>query len=286
MSSARAQLFDMKCSFPRANSMLRLLEPSDSCRRSLWERLFAGTYDKPFILDSGQWRFLHFDLDAVQSAMSLQDPHKLSLAYTRKMMAFLLFNHAPARILLLGLGGGSLAKFCYRSLPGAAVTAVEMNPDVIRLREEFSIPRDDSRFRVICADGAHYLAHLRRSKDVILADACDRAGIAPELDAIEFYQQVRRVLSHGGVFVSNMCGDRKNCNAHLGKIQKVFEGNFVTLQVAPHGNVIVLAFKDAHSQYDWGKLAAIGLNLKQRFSLDFPRYVQRMALGRKLCRWQ
>ena len=241
MSSARAQLFDMKCSFPRANSMLRLLEPSDSCRRSLWERLFAGTYDKPFILDSGQWRFLHFDLDAVQSAMSLQDPHKLSLAYTRKMMAFLLFNHAPARILLLGLGGGSLAKFCYRSLPGAAVTAVEMNPDVIRLREEFSIPRDDSRFRVICADG---------------------------------------------VFVSNMCGDRKNWNAHLSKIQEVFEGNFVTLQVAPQGNVIVLAFKDGHSQYDWGKLAATGLSLKQRFSMDFPRYVQRMALDRKLCRWQ
>jgi hypothetical protein len=66
----------------------------------------------------------------------------------------------------------------------------------------------------------------------------------------------------------------------------VFEGNFVTLQVAPHGNVIVLAFKDAYSQYDWGKLAATGLNLKQRFSLDFPRYVQRMSLNRKLCRWQ
>ena len=41
-----------------------------------------------------------------------------------------------------------------------------------------------------------------------------------------------------------MCGDRKNWNAHLSKIHEVFEGNFVTLQVAPHGNVIVLAFKD------------------------------------------
>lgn len=266
--------------------MLRLLEPSDSCRRSLWESLFAGTYDKPFILDSGEWRFLHFDLDAVQSAMSLKDPHKLSLAYTRKMMSFLLFNHAPARILLLGLGGGSLAKFCYRRLPRTAVTTVEVNPDVISLREEFSIPRDDDRFRVIRADGAHYLAHLRRSKDVILADACNRTGIAPELDTIEFYQKVRRSLSRGGVFVSNLCGDRKNCNAHLSKIYAVFQGNFVTLQVAPDGNVIVLAFKERHSQYDWEKLEATGFSLKRRFSLDFPRYVQRMALDRKLRRWQ
>ena len=60
----------------------------------------------------------------------------------------------------------------------------------------------------------------------------------------------------------------------------------MTLQVAPHGNVIVLAFKERHSLYNWEKLEATGLNLKRRFSLDFPRYVQCMALDRKLCRWQ
>jgi spermidine synthase len=74
VSGAQAQLLALESSFPRANSMLRLLEPSDSCRRSLGESLFAGTYDKPLILDTGEWRFLHFDLDAVQSAMSLKDP--------------------------------------------------------------------------------------------------------------------------------------------------------------------------------------------------------------------
>ena len=176
MSGKAAPLFTIESSFPRADSTLRFLEPADSCRDALWQRLFAGTYDKPFILDSGPYRTLHFDLDAVQSAMCLADPDTLSLAYTRKMMAFLLFNHAPARILLLGLGGGSLAKFCYRGLPRAAVTAVEINRDVIELREEFCIPRDDERFRVICAEGAHYVAHLKRPKDVILADACDRTG--------------------------------------------------------------------------------------------------------------
>src|SRR5258708_38074937 len=103
--------------------MLRLLEPPGSCQKALWERLFDGSYDKPFIVDSGVRRYLHFDLDTVQSAMRLDDPEKLSLRYTRKMMAFLLFNRAPARILLLGLGGGSLAKFCYRRLPRAALTA-------------------------------------------------------------------------------------------------------------------------------------------------------------------
>jgi spermidine synthase len=268
----------MESPLPEQHSMLRLLEPPGSCRKALWERLFDGTYDKPFIVDSGVRRFLHFDLDAVQSAMHLAHPDRLSLAYTRKMMAFLLFNRAPARILLLGLGGGSLAKFCYRHLPNAAVTAVEVNPDVIALREEFRIPPDDDRFRVICADGAAYVARLSRSKDVILADACDRVGIAPELDAIEFYQDAHRGLSRGGVFVTNVCGDMNCCTAHVVKIRDVFGDGCMTLQVRSAGNVIVFAFKEGRPELDWEQLEAAAVDLKRTFGLDFPRYLRRIAL--------
>jgi spermidine synthase len=266
--------------------MLRLLEPPNSCQKSLWDRLFDGTYDKPFIVDNRLRRFLHFDFDAVQSAMQLQHPDRLSLPYTRKMMAFLLFKRAPARILLLGLGGGSLAKFCYRRLPRVAITAVEVNPNVIALREAFCIPADNERFRVICADGADYVARLERSKDVILADACDRVGIAPELDTIKFYEDVRRCLSRGGVFVTNMCGDRKNCTAHLDKIRHVFGDGIVTLQVRQDGNLIVFAFKERLPQIDWEQLQATAIDLKRGFGLDFPRYVRRIALDWTLRRWQ
>src|SRR5687767_2543061 len=100
MSEPTPRLFSIESPFPEARSTLRLLEADDSCQASIWERIFNGTYDKPFIVDSGFWRFLHFDLDSVQSAMHLRNPYKLSLVYTRKMMAFLLFNSAPQRILL------------------------------------------------------------------------------------------------------------------------------------------------------------------------------------------
>ncbi len=145
MSRTRSRLLAIESPFPDAHSMLRLLEPPGSCHEMLCDRLFAGSYDKPFIVDSGRRRFLHFDLDSVQSAMHLEDPNRLCLAYTRKMMTFLLFNRTPRNILLLGLGGGSLAKFCYESLPGATIIAVEPNADVIALREEFLIPADDGR---------------------------------------------------------------------------------------------------------------------------------------------
>jgi len=136
--------------------MLRLLEPPGSCHEILRERVYAGSYDKPFVVDNGPRRFLHFDLGAIQSAMELSNPVRLALAYTRKMMAFLLFNHAPKRILLLGLGGGSLAKFCYANLPAASLTAIELNRDVITVLDEFAVPADDHRFRVINADDVSF----------------------------------------------------------------------------------------------------------------------------------
>src|SRR5262245_31692994 len=106
MNPRRPPLLTIESPFPAEHSMLRFLEPPGTCTNTLWTRLFDVTYRKPFIVDSRLKRFLHFDLDAVQSAMDLQRPDRLCLSYTRKMMAFLLFNRAPRRILLLGLGGG------------------------------------------------------------------------------------------------------------------------------------------------------------------------------------
>ena len=286
MSEETPRLLTIESPFPEQHHRLRLLEPPDSCHESLWGRLFSRTYDKPFIIDSGSQRRLQFDLYTVQSAMLREDPDRLILAYTRKMMTFLLFNRTPARILLLGLGGGSLAKFCYRRLPYSAIKAVEVNADVIALRDAFRIPPDDARFRVFRADAADYVAHLGCSEDVILADACDREGIAPKLDSVQFYQDVRRCLAGGGVFVANMCGDDDRWTAHVDKIRTVFGDELMTLQVRPNGNVIVFAFKERHLEIDWHQLESAAVDLKRKFGLDFPRYIRRIAINWKLRRWQ
>jgi len=271
-------MLTLESPFPESHSLLRFLEPSDTAPSALWERLFDGSYGKPFIVDVRLKRFLHFDFDAVQSAMDLLRPDRLCLAYTRKMMAFLLFNRTPRRILMLGLGGGSLAKFCYRQLPAASLTAVETNADVISLREEFRIPADDSRFRVIRGDGAGYVDDAGPCKDVIIADACDHAGIAPELDSLSFYRNAHRRLAPHGVFVANLCGDDLSRATHLLRMRQVFGDELLSLPVRVDGNVIVFAFKDGRAPMPFQDLAAPALDLRRALGLDFPRYLQRIAL--------
>ena len=273
MSANPPRLFSLESPFP-AESTLRFLEPQDTCPNSLWDRIFSGDYDKPFIVDVRLRRFLHFDFDAIQSAMDLSRPDRLCLSYTRKMMAFLLFNRLPRRVLLLGLGGGSLARFCYRHLPETRLTAIELNEHVVALRDEFCVPADDERFRVIRADGAAYVGQLLPCKDVVLADACDRYGIAPEMNSTDFYRSVFHCLAPGGVFVANLCGDRDTRNTHFLRIRQVFGEQWLALPVRPDGSTIVFAFKDRRAPF--AEIQAAAPRLKREFGLDFPRYLQRI----------
>jgi spermidine synthase len=264
---------------------LRLLEPDGSPESALLKQLIDGTYDKPFIEDCGPLRYLHFDLDNVQSVMRHDDPDALCLAYTRKMMTFLLFNAEPRRILLLGLGGGSLAKFCYRHLPGAQITVLEIDPNVLALREEFQVPPDNERFRVVQGDGVAYIGggsqQTKRRRiareDVILVDACDRNGLSPTLAAPELYANLRRRLAVGGVLVMNVCGEPTDIESHIARIRGVFGERVISLPAKEDGNLIVMGFRAQPSEWDGAELDRRARKLQERFGLAFPRYVRQMT---------
>jgi len=57
------------------------------------------------------------------------------------MMAFLLLNGPSWRVLMIGLGGGSFAKFVYHRLPEAVTEVLEINPQVVAVaRRLFELP--------------------------------------------------------------------------------------------------------------------------------------------------
>jgi spermidine synthase len=280
-------LLELASPAPLAPGRLRLLEPDGSSQSALLKQLIDGTYDKPFIEDCGPLRYLHFDLDNVQSVMRHDDPDALCLAYTRKMMTFLLFNAEPRRILLLGLGGGSLVKFCYRHLPGTRITVLEIDPNVLALREEFQVPPDDERFRVVQGDGVAYIGGRVPStdgrpsarEDVILVDACDRYGLSPTLAAPDLYANLRRRLAVGGVLVMNVCGEPVEIESHIARIRGVFGERVISLPAKEDGNLIVMGFRTAPKAWDGAELDRRARKLEERFGLAFPRYVRQMVYG-------
>ena len=260
-----------------------VLEPQQSDPKRLYAQILNGRYARPFIIDDGKTRQLLFSLDFIQSSMRIDDPFALDIAYTRKMMAFLLFVPNPDHVLMIGLGGGSLAKFCHRHLPRARLTVVEVNPDVIAMRRAFGVP-DDKRLTIIQADAAEYLPTAEGDANVLLLDGFDAKGIAPAFLSRDFYQAARMRLRPGGLLVANFAGPRKFWSSHLALLNKVFEGR-VHLGTVPGGdNHIAFACAGNDCSFDWAQLEKRASTLSDRFPLDFSAIVNSLREGAKL-RW-
>jgi spermidine synthase len=196
----------------------------------------------PLVITRGDRRSMELSGN-VQSEMLLSRPARLVLAYTRAMMCFALFVPRPRHIVMVGLGGGSLAKFCYRHFPEARITVLELRADVIALREQFLVPPDDARFRVVHADAADWLAGQRDPADVIVVDGFDEAGLPRALCSSRFYADCRRNLRNGGVLVANIFSYDPHYAAMLGRLRLVFDDRLCWFDKVAGNNRIVFAVK-------------------------------------------
>jgi spermidine synthase len=248
-------------------------------RDELANRAWRNELTQPYIFETLFERRMHFTNDATQSAMLLADPDALISEYTRKMMGFLLFNSSPKHIVMIGLGGGSLAKFCYRHLLKARITVVEINEDVIAMREEFCIPKDDERFRIVRDDGARYVERLDERMDVLLVDAFDADGIALSLAKSDFYASAARQLTENGVLVMNYWGPCERYVDNLAQARAAFGDSLLLVPVAGDVNVLLFAFKQTPPQSITNELQVLAQRLQMRLLLDFPRYLRRICQG-------
>lgn len=198
-------------------------------------------HTRPFVLDDGASKSLHFTLGELQSRMRLDNPCGLEVDYTRTMMGFLLFNPSPAHIGMIGLGGGSIAKFCHRFLPASRMTVLEINPHVIALRNDFQVPPDDGRFTVIAADGAMYLQSQAPRYAALLVDGFGPDGQPAALCSQRFYDDCLAALPGGGVLVVNLHYDHPDYPLLFERIRRSFGGNAVGIVTLEKSNSIVFA---------------------------------------------
>lgn len=276
------KLYELPSPFEIETGTVLMLEPEWARAGELRAQLLDESYPKPFVIDDGKSRYLYFNVRLMQSEMSLKAPHDLALRYTQKMMGFLLFHPRPKRIALIGLGGGSIIKFCHRRLPGVQLTAIELDPDVIALRDAFYIPPDDERLQILQADGAEYIEQVEKGIDALLIDAFDKTGFAPSLANREFLTTAFAKLSGNGVLVINLAGDKESFAGLIGEVMHVFDDQVIMISVPDDGNHILYAFKERYFEPRWRWLHNHAKELRARLGLDFPAFVQKMERASKL----
>jgi spermidine synthase len=141
-----------------------------------------------------------------QSCMSLEHPQHLVFEYTKMMMGALYLNPAPARVLVIGLGGGTLPSALQRILPAVRIDAVEIDAAVVRVAKTHFGWAPGAQTRVFEEDGRVFVKRAARrgeKYDLIMLDAFDHEYIPEHLLTREFLLEVRRLLAEGGVLAAN-----------------------------------------------------------------------------------
>lgn len=243
--------------------------------KTMFEEACLNSNGKPFVFDDGNMRSLHFDKRTMQSAMWTEAPNELAFGYTRCMMGFLLANDKPRHILMVGLGGGSLVKFCHKYLPETRITVIEIDADVIALRNHFFIPPDDERLQTIHMDAVKFVEECNHKFDIILLDGFDADGLVKNLLSDNFYIACHRVLDDKGILVTNMWGESKDLVSVISRMCVVFQNSLWWCRSIDSYNLIAFAFKSGANKFN-RKLNERAKFLDRQYSLELEKLVDRL----------
>jgi spermidine synthase len=205
--------------------------------------------------------------DYTESVANLADPDDLPLHYSQVMTAAsLLYPAEPKRILMIGLGGGSISTYYGRAMPDVHIDTVELDQRVIDVAKQFFALRDTPRVRYIAADGRVFLNRSKERYDLILLDAY-RGGYVPfHLLTREFYTLVKNRLTPGGAVAFNVHDGTKLYHSTVKTLSEVFP----TLDLYPSGVGEVIAIVSADPKFDRSVLATRAAALQQRYNFRYP----------------
>ncbi len=230
--------------------------------------------------EEGPFRHLHLGSEWIQGSMLVEAPTLLVHEYIQRMMAWLLFvdptGVGKRQALQLGLGAGSLTKFCHKELR-MKTTAIELNPQVLRAcRGWFKLPQDNSRMQVVLADASQEIKLPRwlGAVDALQVDLYDEEAAAPVLDSEDFYADCRRVLTEDGCMTVNLFGRTSSFQKSVDKMAAAFGMDAIwAFKSTREGNTVVMAQRTA-SRPKRAVLAERAEVIKAQWGLPADKWVR------------
>jgi len=190
-------------------------------------------YHRIRVQEDAPWRYLRFDR-SLQGGMLLKDPTISPLRYTDYVHLAWLFTPAIRRMLIIGLGAGSIPKRFLHDYTQVRVESVELDPEVVNVARQYFAVTEGPRHRIIVQDGRQYVRRAEGTFDVILVDAYFADAIPFHLVTREFFRQMEAKLAPGGVVVANIVGALGGSNSKLFRsVYKTYAAEFPGLYLFP-----------------------------------------------------
>jgi spermidine synthase len=196
------------------------------------------------VTDKGDERELRFSPDgARQSVVRVGAPKDLRLPYLRTAMLSLVLAPQPRRVLIVGLGGGTMAMFLRALFPEAEIEGVDIDPKVVEVAQAHLGFKPDAKLRATIADGRKVTEQSQGNYDLIFLDAYNDEEPPRHLLTVEFLNTVKARLAPGGVAVGNVW--HQSINPHYANVLRTWRETF--------GSVCVLDVPEAQNEIFLGR---------------------------------
>ena len=206
--------------------------------------------------------------DYTESVTNLRDPDDLPVHYTRFMPIALAYPETPAKILMIGLGGGSISTYLGRAMPDVAIDTVEIDAGVINAAKRYFGILETPKVKYLAADGRVFLNRNKQLYDLILVDAFHGGYVPFHLLTKEFYTLIKQRLAPGGAAAFNVHDGTKLYVSTIKTLNEVFPA--VHLYPTGEGEVIAVATAQAAPADDVLKERAAALQQKHGFRYALP----------------
>jgi spermidine synthase len=160
-------------------------------------------YHRLLVTENAEERFLRFDRSS-QSSMYLDDPYETGFLYPNYLHLVMAAKPDTKRVLIVGLGGGTLVKRMLRDYPEIKIDVVEIDPVVVDVAKKYFDVKDDPRLRVFVEDGRGFIRRSTDTYDVIVMDAYYADSLPFHLTTEEFFKQAKARLAPDGVLAYNV----------------------------------------------------------------------------------
>ena len=186
-------------------------------------------------------RYLKFSEIGIQSEINLEEKHKLKLSYLQQMVKAVAFSPKPKKILLLGLGGGSLIHYFQYYYPQTYISVIERERLVLECAVKFfEVKPEKTKLNIKIDDAFNYIKNCTEKFDVIFVDIFGlNQSISPE--AKKFYIGCKKCLTINGTLVANnLCNNEPIVKKVMSCSAEMFKDKNIIVPLKNHLNLITI----------------------------------------------
>ena len=168
-------------------------------------------YQQVRVSENDLFRYLILN-NTFHAVMWKAEPAFLALPYSQVMMGVLPIMEKPARGLILGHGGGSLAKWLAKYWPNLELDVVEMDPSVVKAAAKYFDYTPPENHHVIVQDARTFLRNNPTRYDVVWVDVFARHLIPFHVTTQEFFEELREHVHPDGAIAVNLASSDAPAN--------------------------------------------------------------------------